>query len=165
MTKPLAMIAAITLDNALGKNGDMIYHISADLKRFKAITMGHPIIMGRRTFESFPKGALPGRRNMVITRQTNYNAPGIEVFPSLKDALDACADDEAYIIGGGQIYSQALPLATTLHITEINATTADADTYFPAIDPKEWRQKNCTPFATDERSGVRYRYVDYERKP
>lgn len=99
MTK-ISIIVAVTRNNAIGTNGDLLYHISADLKHFKEITMGHPIIMGRKTFESFPNGPLPGRRNIVITRNTDYVHQGIEVVHSLKEAIDAVADtDEAMVIG------------------------------------------------------------------
>ena len=134
----LHLIVAIDRDGAIGRKGDLLYHISADLKQFKARTMGNTIIMGRRTFESLPKGALPGRRNIVVTRNKAYTAPGAEVAHSLPEALALAATNpvgEPYIIGGAEIYRQALPLADVLHLTLIDASTPDADTFFPDFDP------------------------------
>ncbi|MBQ8773139.1 MAG: dihydrofolate reductase, partial [Muribaculaceae bacterium] len=138
MSTRLSIIVAVTRNWAIGRGGDLLFHVRDDLRRFKAITMGKPIIMGRKTFESFPNGALPGRRNIVITRQGGYRAPDIETVSSLQDAL-ALVDgvEEAMIIGGGEIYRQALPLTSRLYLTEIDATVSDADTYFPAIEPEE----------------------------
>ena len=160
----MTIIAAITNDYGLGRNGDMLYHISADLKRFKAITMGHPLVMGRKTFESFPKGPLPGRRNMVITRNVDYAREGIETYPSLSAALAACEDADAMIIGGGEIYSQSMPQADRLLITEIDAVAPDADTHFPVIDCDVWKAVDIGEWDTDPRSGARYRFVEYARK-
>jgi dihydrofolate reductase len=162
--KNLSIIVAMTANGAIGRNGDLLFHISADLRNFKAVTMGHPIIMGRKTFESFPKGALPGRRNMVITRNSAYSAPDIETFPSLHDAISAVADDvEAMVIGGGEIYSQAIALADTLHITEINAIVEDADTFFPAINPNEWTTTETGEWQEDPKTGTKYRFICMSR--
>lgn len=159
----MTIIAAITKDHALGRGGDMIYHISADLRRFKQLTMGHPLVMGRRTFESFPNGPLPGRRNIVVTRDAAYARDGIEVCASLDDAL-AAAGAAAMVIGGGQVYAQAMPLADNLEITEIDADAPDADTHFPAIDPALWRQTAAGDWQTDPHTGVRFRYLTYARR-
>lgn len=161
----ITIIAATTRDGALGKDGDMLYHISADLKRFKSLTMGHPIIMGRKTFESFPNGPLPGRRNLVVTRDSTYTHPGIETYPSLQQAIEA-AGEETYIIGGGQIYSQAMPLADRLEITEIDANGKDAgaDTFFPKIDPVRWMITSESEPITDPRSGASFRFITYRRR-
>lgn len=135
----IRIIAALTRNGAIGRRGDLLFHIPADLRHFKQLTLGHPIVMGRKTFESFPKGPLPGRRNIVITRNTDYIRDGIETAPSLEAAIalaEGC--EKIYVIGGGEIYRQALPLATHLDLTEIDATTPDADTFFPPIDPEEW---------------------------
>lgn len=164
----ISIIVAITRDNAIGRHGDMLYHISADLRRFKALTMGHPLVMGRKTFESLPGGALPGRRNIVVTRNASFSAPGIETFPTLQDALAACGDEEIMVIGGGEIYRQTLPLANRLLLTRIDADCPDADTHFPVISPDEWTPAPADPLdgtlpnpsalATDPRSGVTYRF-------
>ncbi len=157
----ITMIAAVARDGALGRDGDMLYHISDDLKRFKQLTMGHPLVMGRKTFESFPKGPLPGRRNCVVTRDAGYAREGIETYGSLEAALEAAP--EAMVIGGGQIYAQAMPMAGRLLITEIDADGTGADTYFPAIDPAEWEAADVGEWHVDARTGVRYRYVSYRR--
>lgn len=165
MSTRLSIIVAVTRDWAIGRGGDLLFHVRDDLRRFKAITMGKPIIMGRKTFESFPNGALPGRRNIVITRQGGYRAPDIETVSSLQDAL-ALVDGvkEAMIIGGGEIYRQALPIASRLYLTEIDATVSDADTYFPAIEPEKWTVEEESESMMDERSGVTYRFVTLCRK-
>lgn len=160
----ITMIAALTRDRALGKGGDMVFHISADLRRFKKLTTGHPLVMGRRTFESFPNGPLPGRRNLVVTRDTAYSCDGIETYGSLAGAIEACGDDEPMVIGGGQIYSQAMPVADRLLITEIDAESPDADTFFPEISPEEWEITEVSEPMTDPSSGVSFRYVTYQRK-
>ncbi|MBQ9073819.1 MAG: dihydrofolate reductase [Muribaculaceae bacterium] len=161
----ISIIVAITRDNAIGRGGDLLYHISEDLKRFKAITMGHPIIMGRKTFESFPNGALPGRRNIVITKQTVYTAPGIEIAGSLQEAFDIIEGcDEAFVIGGGEIYRQAMPFCSRLYLTEIDANIDNADTYFPSINDDEWIITEQSDERHDPRTGVSYRFTCLSRK-
>lgn len=156
MQPKISIIAAVCRNRALGRGGDLLYHISADLRRFKSLTMGHPIIMGRKTFESFPKGPLPGRRNIVISRQPDYAPAGAEVYASPQEALAACGDvDEVFVIGGGQVYAEFLPLASRLLLTEIDAAPNDADTFFPefdapAVDVGEWQGED-----------PRYRFVEY----
>lgn len=150
---------------AIGRGGDLLFHISEDLRRFKALTMGHPIIMGRKTFESFPNGALPGRRNIVITRQVDYVANGAETVGSLQQAIDAVEQcDEAFVIGGGEIYTQALPHASKLYLTIIDADVADADTFFPQIDPAQWETIEEREVKQDPRSGATYRFICLSRK-
>lgn len=164
MTK-ITIIAAVAKGGAIGRKGDLLFHISADLKRFKSITMGKPVIMGRKTFESFPNGALPGRRNIVITRQRDYSAPGVETAASLDEAMQLVAGvDEAMIIGGGEIYRQAFPLADELRLTMIDADVADADTFMPAIDSEAWIEKEQSDSFTDPRSGVAYHFADFVRR-
>lgn len=161
---PLAIIVAIGKDRAIGKNGDMIWHIPADLKRFRKITMGHAVIMGRRTWNSLPGGALPGRRNIVVTRDINFSAEGAETAGSPEEAINLCSDDSMpFIIGGAEIYRQTLPMATHLYITEIYGKCAEADTRFPEISDDEWHivqesEEEVTP------KGLRYRFTDLERK-
>ncbi|MDE6327358.1 MAG: dihydrofolate reductase [Duncaniella sp.] len=156
----LAIIVAATRDLAIGHNGDLLYHISADLRRFKAITMGHPIIMGRKTFESFPNGPLPGRRNIVITHNPSYTHEGIETASSLEEAIAMCADcEKAYIIGGGEIYRCALPMADSVELTLIDAEHPEAEVRFPYIELPE------TEFTEiDPRSGVRYAFLSIALK-
>lgn len=158
------IIVAVARNGAIGRKGDLAFHISADLKRFKALTTGHTVVMGRRTFESLPKGALPDRRNIVVTRNRAFSAPGAETAPSLEAALEMARGSEVFIIGGGEIYRQALPLADRLEITEINADCPDADTFFPPVDPEAWQLAGAEPQATDPKSRLEYRFVWYNRK-
>lgn len=151
------MIAAVCRNGAIGRNGELLFRISADMRHFKELTMGAPIIMGRKTFESFPKGPLPGRRNVVISRRADYAPEGAEVFPSPEAALEACAGaPEVFIIGGGEIYRAFAPLATGLQITEIDAAPEDADTFFPSFNAEEvaagpWQGEN-----------PRFRFIEYK---
>jgi dihydrofolate reductase len=160
--RSLSIIVALGRDNTIGRSGNLIWRISDDLKRFKRLTMGHPIIMGRKTWESLPK-ALPGRRNIVISRQNGYHAEGGEVYTSLEEAIAATsADEEPFIIGGAQIYALALPLASKLYLTCIDDTCADADAAFPHIDLNEWTLTEASEWATTG-DGVSYRFEDYVR--
>lgn len=136
-----SVIVAIARDNAIGIDGDQPFFLREDLRRFKELTTGHAIIMGRKTFEALPKGALPGRRNIVVSRREGLSLPGAEVFGSLNQAIEEAlkADDEPFVIGGGEIYRHSLDLASRLYVTEIDADVAGADTFFPAIDPKVWQ--------------------------
>lgn len=163
--RPLAMIVAIAADGAIGRGGDLLWHLPADLKHFKQLTLGHPVIMGRLTWESLPKGALPGRRNIVVTTDAAYDAPGAETALSLADAVARCQPTPTpFILGGGRIYSQALPMATELHVTRILAEAPDADTFFPEIPDGEWSLTEESDIMTDERSGLQYRFQTYLRK-
>ena len=157
----ISIIAAVAKDRAIGYQNKLIYWLPNDLKRFKALTTGHTIIMGRNTFLSLPKGALPNRRNIVLSR-TQKDFPGCDTYASLKEALQHCAPDEdVYIIGGASVYKQALPLANRLCLTEIDDTPAQADTFFP--DYSEWHEVWRENHDTDERHQHRYAFVDYER--
>ena len=143
----LALIAAIDRRRAIGYRNQLLFWLPNDLKRFKALTTGHTIIMGRRTFESLPKGALPNRRNVVLTSSSHLELPGAEVFHSLDEALASCrpGEQEAYIIGGASLYRQALPLADRLCLTEIDAEAPRADAFFPEIDAALWQEKAGSP--------------------
>lgn len=125
------VIVAIDENRGIGYGGDMLFHIREDLRRFKALTMGHALIMGRKTFDSLPNGALPGRRNIVITRNPDWTAPGAERARSLDDAIAMAGVDDIYVIGGGQIYAEALPIADVLDLTLIHKAAEKVDTYFP----------------------------------
>ena len=161
----ISIIVATAQGNAIGRKGDLLFHISADLRRFKEITMGHPIIMGRKTFESFPKGPLPGRENIVITRQGDYHHDGITVVGSFSDALTAANSvDEAFVIGGGEIYREAINQASKIYLTEIDAKVDDADTFFPEINPDQWEETDSSEWITDDRSGARYRFICLSRR-
>ena len=155
----ISIIAAVARNRAIGYENKLIYWLPNDLKRFKALTTGHTIIMGRNTFLSLPKGALPNRRNIVLTRSQKA-FPGCEVFASLEDALAHCdKDEDVYIIGGASVYRQALPLADRLCLTEINDTPEKADTFFPPYD--DWKEVRREDHEKDERHEYEYSFVDY----
>ncbi|MDD5861699.1 MAG: dihydrofolate reductase [Prevotella sp.] len=157
------MIAAVAKNNAIGYQNKLLYWLPNDLKRFKALTTGHTILMGRKTFDSLPKGALPHRRNVVISH-TVTSLPGCDVYPSLEAALQSCGPDEdVYIIGGASLYRQALPLADRLCLTEIDDTPAEADVFFPDYR-QDWKEVSREEHDIDERHHQRYAFVDYEKK-
>ena len=131
------IIVALTSDLAIGKDGDLLYHIPADMRRFRQLTTGHTVIMGRKTFESLPSGPLPNRRNIIVSRRNNLEIQGAEVAASLDEAIDLAGNDHIYIIGGAQIYDAAINVADRLELTEIMAERPDADTFFPVIDPEQ----------------------------
>jgi dihydrofolate reductase len=133
----ITIIAAVDENNVLGKDNQLIWHLPEDLKRFKRLTTGHAIIMGRKTFESLPK-ALPNRHNIVVTRNQNYSKEGVTVCHSLEAAIE-CAknDDQPFVIGGGQVYEQAIELADVIELTKIHAQF-EGDVFFPEIDLKKW---------------------------
>lgn len=161
----ITIIAAVTRSGAIGRRGDLIHHIPADLRHFKALTLGHPVIMGRLTFESLPGGPLPGRRNIVISTRPGFRPEGVEVVASLAAAVGAAGAGDAFVIGGGRVYAEAMPIASRLSLTEIDVDgPADADTFFPDVDPGVWMVAECSEPAVDPRSGVTYRFVDYTRR-
>lgn len=134
----LAIIVAVSDDGAIGHEGQLLWHLSEDLKRFRRLTTGHSIIMGRKTFDSLPNGALPNRRNIVVSRMTRVLS-GAEVYSNLEDALRAVeTDDLVYVIGGGEIYKSLLPLASEMHLTVVHHLYPKADTHFPEWNPEEW---------------------------
>lgn len=160
----VALIAAVAENLAIGLNNKLIYWLPNDLKRFKELTTGHTIIMGSNTFRSLPKGALPNRRNIVLSRKEN-TFPGAEHFASLEQALANCIDEEVvYIIGGEQLYKSALPLADILCLTEVKDTPAEADAFFPAFDKKEWEVIEQTEHTADEKHSHDYRFITYLRR-
>jgi dihydrofolate reductase len=134
----LSVIAAMSSNRVIGANGSIPWHLPVDMKYFKNTTSKHTIIVGRKTFESFGGSPLPNRRNIVLTRDSQFKSPGAEIFNSLDSALESCTGDkEVFICGGAQIYEQALPLCDKLYITEVN-TYVFGDTYFPKIDRDDW---------------------------
>lgn len=160
----ISIIAAIAENNAIGLNGKLLYWLPADLKRFKALTTGHTIIMGRKTFDSLPKGALHNRRNVVLSRNKK-NFLGAESFSSLKEALASCAPEEdIYIIGGASVYAEALPLADRLCLTEVHDIPDEADAFFPDFDRTEWNIAFREEHEPDERHAQRFTFIDYVRK-
>ena len=166
----IVFLAAVAENGVIGRDGDLPWRLSTDLKRFKANTMGKPIVMGRKTWESFPKRPLPGRLNIVITRNPGYRAEGAEVVGSLDDALKLArvrsrcdAAEEICVIGGGEIYRQAMPLADGLKITHV-LTEVEGDTSFPAIDADQWREVSSEYFEAGEKDSHPTRYAVYERR-
>ncbi|MCM1320103.1 MAG: dihydrofolate reductase [Muribaculaceae bacterium] len=159
------IIVAMGSDRAIGRGGDLIWHLREDLKHFKALTMGHPVIMGRKTWESLPKGALPGRLNIVISHNPDYPTPGATLCTSIEEAIAVAqkADSDPFIIGGGHIYAATLPHADHLYLTLIEGEFPDADTYFPEIDSEQFRLTESTEETTDASSGLTYRFATYER--
>lgn len=160
----LALIAAIAKNNAIGFENKLIYWLPNDLKRFKALTTGHAIIMGSNTFRSLPKGALPNRRNIVLSRkETSF--PGAEAFSSLEEALLACkAEETVYIIGGETLYRAALPLADMLCLTEVNDTPENADAFFPDFNRDNWNIIETEAFPKDEKHSHEYSFVTYTKR-
>ena len=162
MSAEVFLILARADNGVIGGDGGMPWHLPADLKRFKALTMGHPVLMGRKTYESIGK-PLPGRRNLVITRNRGYSAPGCEVVHSLDAALDACPGaEEIFIIGGAELYREALPRAQRLEFTEIHAEF-DGDTSFPPFPPDQWRETARECHGSEAGAPFRYDFVRYER--
>jgi|TARA_B110000967_G_C18892689_1_gene568464 dihydrofolate reductase len=159
----ITLIAAIANDNALGKDNDLIWHLPADLKRFKTTTSGHHIIMGRNTYESIGK-PLPNRTSVIITRNPDYKAEGCIVVNSLDEALKVAKNDDApFIIGGAQIYKEAVHYADKLDITEVHQSF-EADVYFPEINTTIWQETSREDFAADEKNKYDYSFVTYEKK-
>ena len=155
------IIAAVAKNRAIGFENKLIYWLRNDLKRFKALTTGHTIIMGRNTYLSLPKGALPNRRNVVLS-STISELPGCDVYPTLDAALKSCRPDEdIYIIGGARVYEQAISMADRLCLTEVDDTPAQADAFFP--DYSDWQVVNKEAHPKDERHAFEYAFTDYER--
>ena len=164
--KNLHIIVCIAQNRAIGLDNHLLYRLKDDLRQFKALITGHTVIMGRRTFESLPKGALPNRRNLVLTRQTSLNWPNTETFPSLKEALSHCSNEEqVFIIGGSSVYAEALPQADTLHLTLVDNTPKEADTFFPEINKNEWEETERTDFPANENNEHSFSLVTLKRKP
>lgn len=167
MKPVVTIIVAVARDGAIGRRGDLLFHISDDLRRFKRLTMGHPIVMGRKTFESFPKGPLPGRTNIVVTRRRDYDGRGATVAGSLDEALKIAAAEETgriFIIGGGEIYRQAFGIADALELTAIDAAVDDADTFFHAVKDVDWELTEESEPMTDPKIGISYSFITYARR-
>lgn len=161
--KNLSLIVAVAENWAIGKDNNLLWHISDDLRRFKTLTTGHCIIMGRKTYESFPKRPLPNRRNIVITSNMKYHDEGCEVVHSVQEALEQCeSDEQPFIIGGATVYGQFLPFVAKIYLTKVFATF-EADTFFPPINPEEFREVSVSEVFTDEKSGLRYQHLEYQK--
>lgn len=159
----ISIIVAVSEDWGIGKDNELLWHISEDLKRFKRLTMDKTVVMGKRTWESLPKRPLPGRRNIVLTDNKNENIEGAVTAYSIEEALELCKnDDEVFIMGGGSIYRQFLPYSDKLYITHVHRY-APADIFFPPIDPREWRISDEEDFSTGGDNPIPYTYTIYER--
>jgi dihydrofolate reductase len=160
----ISLIAALDRNRAIGRGGAMPWHLPDDLKRFKALTLGKPVLMGRRTAESLGR-ALPGRRNLVLTRGGHAPFDGMETMASLAQALDAVRDaPEACVIGGGAVFAETLPLAARMHLTWVDTRVEGADAWFPRFDPGEWRETAREAHPADARNDHPYAFVDYARR-
>lgn len=161
----ISIIAAVDRRMGIGYRNQLLFWLPNDLKRFKTLTIGNTVIMGRRTYESLPKGALPHRRNVVLTSREGAAYPGTECFPSLQEALHSCPPGEqVYIIGGASVYRQALELADTLCLTEVDAEAPQVDAYFPQVDWTQWQEKSREIHAADEKYPYPYAFVEYVRR-
>lgn len=155
------IIAAVAKNNAIGFQNKLLYWLPNDLKRFKALTTGHTIIMGRNTFESLPKGALPNRRNVVLSR-TQSQFPGCDTYTTMEEALNSCQpDEEVFIIGGASVYQQALEKAHKLYLTEIAHTPKDADAFFPSY--ADWKAVQREEHGKDDKHDYEYTFADYTK--
>ncbi|MCQ2342061.1 MAG: dihydrofolate reductase [Paludibacteraceae bacterium] len=176
----ISIIVAISENNAIGQKGGLLCHLPADLKHFKSITSGHPVLMGERTFYSLPVRPLPNRRNIVLTDNPDFHAEGVEVVHSIPEALQLITDSpihqniscsgskpddspEVFIIGGGMVYRQFFPLADKLYITHIHHTWEEADTFFPEVKPDEWRRISEELHFADEKNPFDYTFAEYVR--
>ena len=160
----ITLVVAVAENRCIGRDGDLPWHISTDLKRFKAVTMGHPMIMGRKTFRSIGR-VLPGRPNIVVTRDRDFRADGVTVVHSLDGALDAASahgTGEVMVIGGAEIFEQALPLADRLDICHVHAAVP-GDTFFPEIDPAQWRETSRRDHDPEQPGGPAFSFVVYDR--
>lgn len=161
----IALVVAAAENNVIGKDNQLLWRLPNDMKFFKNTTWGMPVIMGRKTFESLGK-PLAGRTNIVITRQDNWTAPGVQVVKNLEEALAAAAETdakEASVIGGGEIYALALPRAQRIYITRVH-TTLEGDTFFPEFDKQQWELLSNLDFPADEKHAYAYSFQVWERK-
>lgn len=160
----ISIIVAVGKNNEIGRNNDLLWRLPADLKRFKELTTGHAIVMGRKTFESLPNGALPNRRNVVLSRDKSFKPENCTVLSSLDEAfIKLSNEEEIFIIGGGEIYKQALPLADKLYLTRVQAEFPDADTFFPETDRRGWKIISTETFPPDEKNKYAFTFYEYEK--
>ena len=161
----LALVAALDRRHAIGKGNTLPWHLPDDFRHFKALTLGKPILMGRRTAQSLGR-ALPGRRNLVLTRSTRVPFTGMEAVTSLEDALAIAGSDgtdELCVIGGGEVFALTLPMATRMHLTWVDTAIADADAYFPRFDPEQWRVVSREAHPSDPKHAFAFEFVEYAR--
>ncbi len=159
----ISIIVAISKNNAIGKDNKLLWHLSDDLKRFKKLTTGHTIIMGKKTFDSLPNGALTNRTNIVITHNKDIKIPGCIMAYSINDAIEKCNnDDEIFVVGGGSIYKQFLKFANKIYLTIVQENF-DADTFFPEINFNEWKIIEQTDFLSDKKNKYAFSFITYEK--
>lgn len=161
----LSLIAALDRNRAIGRDNDLPWRLPDDLKRFKALTLGKPVLMGRKTAQSLGR-ALPGRRNLVLTRKGQVPFEGMQAVASVDEALRIAAEDgaqELCVIGGGEVYALCLPQATHLHLTHVDTEVTGADAFFPAFEASQWRIVAREPHAADAKHAFAFEFVDYER--
>lgn len=161
----ISIIVAIDEKNAIGKDNQLLCHLPNDLKYFKSITQGHTVIMGKNTYESLPNGALPNRRNIVLSRNKNLQFDRCEMVSSLEDAITICKDEsEIFIIGGAMVYDKAIELADKLYITNIHHTFKDTDAFFPKIESNKWIESYRTNNEADEKNRYAHTFVVYNKR-
>lgn len=160
----LSIIVALAENNAIGKNNDLIWYISDDLKRFKKLTTGHTILMGRKTYESLPHGALPNRENIVITRDQNLELPKCTMMHSMEEVINkyAHSKEEVFVIGGGSIYEKLLPYAKKLYLTRVHASF-EADVYFPEINRDDWKLLSEEHHQKSEKNEFNFSFIDLQK--
>ena len=162
----ISIIVAASINNAIGKSNQLLWHLPNDLKFFKNTTWAMPVVMGRKTFESLGAKPLPGRMNIIVTRQTGWNADGVSVAASLKDAVKLAEKNnykEVFIAGGGEIYKQAYEIADRIYLTRV-FTEINADTFFPVIDTKIWKLKFNREFSADEKHAYDYSFQLWQKR-
>ncbi|MDR1525056.1 MAG: dihydrofolate reductase [Tannerella sp.] len=160
----ISIIAAIAENRAIGANNDLLWKLPNDMKRFRELTTGHTVVMGRKTFESLPKGALPNRTNVVLTENKYASFENCIVFNDLKEAMQAYRTEETFIIGGAGIYSQAIDFADKLYITRVHHSFENADVFFPELDDDEWIMTEQENFPNDDKHLYPYTFQTYIRK-
>jgi dihydrofolate reductase len=158
----ISLLVAMDKNRLIGVNNQLPWRLPADLAYFKKVTMGHPIVMGRKTFESIGK-PLPGRKNIIITRNPHYQAENCEVYNSLSEAVQQYQDENVFVIGGAQIFNESLPFADKLYVTFIDHEFT-GDTYFPEINWSEWELESAAPGVTDEKNPYAYQFKVFVRK-
>ena len=163
----ISLIVAMDKNRVIGRGGGIPWHLSSDFAYFKRLTNGHPIIMGRKTFESIGR-ALPGRTNIVITSNESWSAPDCECVGSLQEAIDlaekSLGGDELFVIGGGIIFAESMRLADRLYVTEVDTIVTDGDTFFPVIDPIKWYEISRERHMKDEKNDFDYSFVVYDKQ-
>ena len=161
----LSIIVAVGKNNETGFRNMLPWHLPADLRRFKELTTGHPVVMGRNTFESLPNGPLLNRQNIVLSRNPNFSHENCMVFSSLADAMiKLSGENEVYIIGGSQLYRQALPYADKLYLTRVHASFPEADAFFPEISLTDWKKMNEEWHPADAKNRYSFTFYEFERK-